>query len=341
MKTKAAYVFLLGLLYIPADAQIDSTKIKSYVDQVMIRVNLDTNMENFIFSETDQENVIKEMEFSINNKTKTSLSVDYRNISATLSFAPKFFPGNNDNELKGNSSYTDFRLRFFPKRFIQTVYYKNVKGFYIENMQDLIPGWQEERDGYLRFPDFRVQTFGGSTSYVLKKDFSLKSIYTQSEWQKSSGGSWVPFLDYDLTIFRDILDGRKSKEYQYNIGANIGYFYNWVIADKVSVAPYLTVGFGGKFTSFRDTLEDGSKGPKEKAQYATVRGSGGLHIGYNSDRFLFGGKLNFNASAYDEKDNYAVENNNTYGLIYIGYRFAPPKAVKNTYDKIQKKVPIL
>lgn len=341
MKPKAVYVFLLGLLYNTAGAQTDSTKIKSYVDQIMIRVNLDTNLESFTFSETDQEDVIKEMVLSINNKTKASLSVDYRNISATVSFAPKFFPGNNDNDLKGNSSYTDFRFRFFPKRFIQTVYYKNVKGFYIENMQDLVPGWQEDKDGYLQFPDLRVQTFGGSTSYVLKKDFSLKSIYTQGEWQKNSSGSWVPFLDYDLTIFRDILNGQKSKEYQYNIGANIGYFYNWVIGGKVSVAPYLTVGFGGKFTSFRNTLEDGSKGPKGKEQYATVRGSGGLHIGYNSDRFLFGGKVNFNATAYDQRDNYTVENNNIYGLIYIGYRFAPPRAVKNTYDKIQKKVPIL
>ncbi|AZB24074.1 DUF4421 domain-containing protein [Chryseobacterium bernardetii] len=77
--------------------------------------------------------------FSINNKTKVSLSIDYRMISATLSFTPKFFSGNKDNDLKGNSSYTDFSFRFFPKRFIQTFYYKNVKGFYIENMQEVAP----------------------------------------------------------------------------------------------------------------------------------------------------------------------------------------------------------
>ncbi|GAB0154779.1 hypothetical protein CHRYSEOSP005_00390 [Chryseobacterium sp. Alg-005] len=341
LKPKAVYVFLLVLMFNHVQGQADSTNIKSYVNQIMIRANLDTNLENFTFSEVNGEDVIKEMVVSVNNKTRASLSVDYRNISATVSFMPKLFPGNNDNDLKGKSSYTDFRFRFFPGRFIQTVYYKNVKGFYVENMQDLIPGWQEGRDKYIQFPDLRVQTFGGSTSYVLKKEFSLKSIYTQGEWQKNSRGSFVPFLDYDLTIFRELLDGRKGKEYQYNIGANIGYFYNWVIAGKVSVAPYLTGGIGGKFTNFRDTREDGSKGPKEKAQYVAVRGSGGLHIGYNSDRFLFGGKFNFNATAYDQRDNYIVENNNTYGLIYIGYRFAPPKAVKNTYDKIQKQVPIL
>ena len=135
----------------------------------MIRANFDTNIENYTFSEGDEEN-LNETVLSINNKTKASLSIDYRIISATLSFTPRFFPGNNDNERKGNSSYTNFTFRLFPGRFIQGAYYKNVKGFYIENMQDLIPGWQKDRDPYIRFSDLRVQTFGGSTAYVLKKD---------------------------------------------------------------------------------------------------------------------------------------------------------------------------
>lgn len=340
MNSKAVSVFFLCLSGFYLKAQRDSTKIKSYADQVMIRVNFDTNIENYTFSEGGEDN-LKQTILAINNKTKASFSVDYKIISATLSFAPRFFPGNNDNERKGNSSYTDFRFRFFPERFVQTIYYKNVKGFYIENMQDLLPGWQEERDSYIQFPNLRVQTFGGSTAYILKKDFSLKSLYTQGEWQKNSMGSWVPFLDYDFTIFRNTINGLKSKEYQYNFGANIGYFYNWVIAEKVSVAPYLTVGLGGKLTSFKDTLENGSKGPKQNEQYLTVKGSGGLRIGYNSDRFLFGGMLNFNATAYNEKENSTVENNNTYGLLYIGYRFPPPKVVKRNYDKIKKKIPIL
>jgi len=340
LNSKAVSVFFLCLSGFYSKAQTDSTKIKSYADQVMIRVNFDTNIENYTFSEGGEENLNQTI-LSINNKTKASLSVDYRIISATLSFAPRFFPGNNDNERKGNSSYTDFSFRFFPNRFIQAAYYKNVEGFYIENMQDLIPGWQKDRDPYIKFPDLRVQTFGGSTAYILKKDFSLKSLYTQGEWQKNSKGSWVPFLDYDFTVFRNTINGLKSKEYQYNFGANIGYFYNWVIAEKVNIAPFLTVGFGGKFTSFKDTLDNGTRGPKQNEQYVTVKSSGGLHIGYNSDRFLFGGKINFNATAYDQKENSTVENNNTYGLLYIGYRFPPPKVVERNYNKIQKKIPLL
>ncbi|RXM51433.1 hypothetical protein BOQ60_26510, partial [Chryseobacterium sp. CH1] len=54
-------------------------------------------------------------------------------------------------------------------------------------------------------------------------------------------------------------DEVKSKETQYNIGGNIGYFYNWVIGTKVNIAPYLAVGVGGKFSSYRDLDEVKSK----------------------------------------------------------------------------------
>lgn len=331
---------LCGLFSIFGKAQIDTTRIRSYEDQVMVRANVDTNIESYVFSDGVGKSANQTI-LSINNKTKTSLSIDYKIISATLSFAPHFILNNKDNNLKGSSSYTDFRFRFFPKRFIQMVYYKNVQGFYIENMKDFFPEWREGIDPYLQFPDLRIRSFGGSTSYILNKNFSLKSIYTQGEWQKYSGGSWVPSLDYDLTIFSNIINGQKNKQYEYNVGGSMGYFYNWLVAPKVNIAPYLTLGLGGKFSSYVDTLDDGTKGPKENTQYLVARFTGGLHVGYNSDRFLFGGKMNFSAYTYDEKKNQTVENNNIYGLLYIGYRFAPPKAVKRTYNKLQKKIPIL
>ncbi|MFZ4931670.1 DUF4421 family protein [Chryseobacterium sp. Mn2064] len=334
---KAICTLLFLLLAFHLKAQSDTANIKSYAEQVMIRVNLDTNIENYTFSEGKYKNAGKTV-FSINNKVKTSVSLDYKIISATLSFAPNFLQGNDTEKLKGSSSYTDFSFRLFPKRFIQNLYYKNVRGFYLENMKDLFPEWQEGRDPYMQFPDLRVQSFGGSTSYILNKNFSAKSIYTQGEWQTKSSGSWVPFLDYDVTIFRNTIDGIKSKETQYKIGGNIGYFYNWVIGKNVNISPYLALGVGGKFSHYHNVLDTNAS---ENAQYVTIRMEGGLHIGYNTDRFLFGGKMNFSAYAYDQKNNQTIENNNLYGLLYIGYRFAPPRVVKNTYDKIQKKIPVL
>ncbi|MBV8327137.1 DUF4421 family protein [Chryseobacterium sp.] len=318
-------------------AQIDSARIISYADRLMVRVNLDTNIEGFVFSQGTLPDARKTV-LTINNKATTSLSFDYKLFSVTLSMTPRFISGGNKDEQKGHSSYTDFSFRLFPKRFIQSVYYKNVRGFYVDNMKDLVPGWEEGRDPYIRFPGLQVQSYGGTTSYILNKNFSAKSIYTQGEWQKHSGGSWIPSVDYDLTIFKNTDNDNANKAVQYKIGGNMGYFYNWVIGKKVNIAPYLALGLGAKFASYRNVLGDGKK---ENTQYLTIRTEGGLHAGYNTDRFLFGGKINFNASAYNQKKDQTIENNYIYGLLYIGYRFAPPKVVKKTYDKIEKTIPLL
>jgi hypothetical protein len=329
----------LSFSVVNAQTKKDSTKIISYEDQVMVRVNFDTNIEDFVVNNKEQ-GIATKTKISINNKINTSLSLDYRFISASISYAPNFIPGNNDNELKGKSSYTDFKIRFFPKSFIQTLYYKNMKGFYIKNMKDLVPDWQE-KEGYIVFPDLRVQSFGGITAYSFNKDFSLKSIYYQREWQKVSNGSLVPSLEYDLTYFKDKIDDLKSKETQYNLGINLGYYYNWVVTDKVNISPFAFAGIGGKWSSYREDLEDGTTSPKENNKYFTKKIGGGIHIGYNSERFLFGGKLNYTSYNYKQDETSNVKNNNVYGLLYIGYRFAPPKVIKENYDKLQKKVPIL
>lgn len=339
MNFRTILLFLLYFLFTASvKSQSETTNIKSYEDQVMIRINLDTNIEQYIFSDANFKEKIK---LAINNKINTSFSLDYKILSVTLALAPRFIPGNNENSLKGKSSYADLRFRFFLKSIIQTVYYKRVKGFYLENMHDFVPGWNKGTDPYTQFPDLRIRSYGGSTAYVLNQNASLKSIYTQGEWQKNSSGSFMPFLDYDLTVFADISEENKNKETQFNIGANMGYFYNWVIGKNVNISPYLALGIGGKFSSFRDQLEDGSRGIRENNQYLALRFANGLHIGYNSDRFLFGGKINFNSYVYNEEKNYTVENSNIYGLIYVGYRFDPPKKVKTSYEKIRKKIPVL
>lgn len=318
----------------------DSTKIISYEDQVMVGFNLDTNVEDFIanYKNGDEEFTT---EFSNNNKIRTSLSLDYKFISVALGFTPRFIPGNGEDDLKGKSSFLDFRIRFFPKNFIQTLYYKNVKGFYLKNMKDFDPEWRKGIDPYFQDPDLTIQSFEGVTAYSFNQDFSLKNIYYQSEWQKVSGGSLVPALEYNLTFFKNKDEGLDSKETQFNLGINLGYYYNWVVAKNINISPFAFAGIGGKWSSFWDTLEDGSRSATEKGKYFTKKLGGGLQIGYNSERFLFGTKLSFTSYNYKQDAEYRIRNNNIYGLLYVAYRFAPPKVVKKNYDKLKKKIPVL
>lgn len=332
---KIAILFFLLVFSISFGQQSnDSLKVISYDDQISIRANFDTNIEDYTLTNRDAD--LKGV-LAINSKIKTTIGLDYQFLSAGISFAPSFLPGNNEDGLKGESSYTNISIQLFPGRFLQRLNYKNVKGFYLENTQDFLPNWEKGTDPYLQFPDFRVQTFGGSTSYFLNKNFSLKSLLFQREWQNFSSGSLVPSLDYDLTYFSDKYEDSSSKERQFNISTNLAYYYNYLVTPNFNIAPFISTGIGSKFSKF----EDDESPIITKSNYFMYQYSAGIQAGYNTSQFFAGGKLNYSSNNYSDQSKESISNNQFYGLLFIGYRFAPPKFVKDSYEKIHSKLPFL
>lgn len=313
-------------------AQTDSINktVISYDDKIALRVNFDTNIENYVIS-SKELNIKPRLE--LNNQINTTVGLDYKIISAAVSFSPKFFPGNN-NDLKGKSSFTSYIFRFFPKNIIQTLSYTNSKGFYITNTRDFVSQWQKGKDPYLTFPNLRIQSFSGSTSYIFNNNFSLKGIYYQKEWQMESSGSFVPSLNYEYLIFSDSQNSVKSRENQLNISLDAGYHYNYVITKHINIAPFLYAGLGKKWSNYRD---DVTQNEREKQNYFTQNFGGGLHLGYNSPRIFFGSKFNYSGSHYKDSGSNII-NNNFYILVFLGYRLSPPSKMKKMYDKIQDKM---
>lgn len=299
----------------------------------MLRLNIDTNTDEFVIS--SRELGIKP-KLALNNQINTSFGFDYKFISASVSFAPKFFPGNN-NELKGKSSFTSFNFRFFPKNFIQTISYKNSKGYYISNTKDFVSDWQKGRDPYLTFPNLRIQSFGGSTSYIINKDFSLKGIFYQKEWQQTSSGSLVPAFNYEYVIFSDKQDDIKSRENHLDLSVNLGYHYNYLITKNINIAPFAYAGLGKKWSNYKNDI---GQDEKEKENYFTQNFGAGLHLGYNSEKFFFGSKFNYSGNHYKDDGSNVIQND-FYVLFFIGYRLNPPAKVKKLYDKIEQKIPAL
>lgn len=325
-------LFLIAIiLSLISNAQIsDTLKSISYKDKIILKVNLDTQTEEFVIANKDDI-----YRLALNNKTKLSLSLDYKIISASLSFTPKFLPGNNDDKSKGKSSFTDLKFRFFPGRFIQTFHYKRLKGFYLKNMPEILPNWQEENNTYLQFPDLKSSIFGGSTSFVFNPEFSLKSLLYQREWQKYSAGSFVPSVNYDLTFLTDDFGTFTGKERELDLNLDLAYYYNWVIAEKFTVAPYAYTGTGVRFTKYR---QQGEINSVEKDKYFTYEYGTGIHLGFNSENFLFGGRLNYASFNYKPDENRFTDNS-LYGLIFVGYRFNPPKKIETIYEKVNEENP--
>lgn len=232
-------IFILSCTFLSAQTDSIDTKVIPYDEKIILRLNLDTNIDEYVIAPRDLDIKPK---LNLNNQINTTFGLDYKFLSVTISFAPAFLPGNNDNEQKGKSSFTNFNLRFFPKNIIQTLNYKNSKGYYISNTQDIIPNWQKGKDQYLIYPDLRIQGFGGSTSYIVNKDFSLKGIYYQKEWQQTSSGNLVPSLNYEYLIFSDIQNAAKSREHQLNLNLDLGYYYNYLLTKHINIAPFAYAG---------------------------------------------------------------------------------------------------
>ncbi|MCI9845132.1 DUF4421 family protein [Flavobacterium pectinovorum] len=335
----SVFLFLLmfflihnAMVYGQKKTQKDTVNFIYYPDKILVRANLSTQTDAYLLNNKKGSN----LDLETNNSYKLFLSIDYKFIGFSYGFYPKFFGGNKDEDLKGKSSFSDYNFRFFLGRWLQTANYSKTKGYYVANMSDFNPDWVEGKDPYLQFPDFKTVQYKMSTSYLFNPKFSLKSITSFTEWQKMSAGSFIPSLIYSynrITSKAATLDG-KQKEFDIRLAA--GYYYNFIIHKNFYIAPYLSPSIGVKFLN--DKSIDSGVETVEKERYFTRNIEGGIKIGYNSERILFGASLNFENSSYNQDKTTVITNDKVYGLLYFGYRFDAPDFVSKPIKKIGDKI---
>lgn len=308
----------------------DSTSIISYTDKIIIKANLDTQTDSYSVA---SENGL-DYRLSANNQYRLVLSLDYEFIGASIGFSPKFLPGNDDTDLKGESSYEDYSFRFFLGNWTQELQYKKVQNFYVENTNDFIPNWIDGQDPYIQFPDFKTIFWGGSTSYVLNPNFSLRNVVYNTEWQRKSAGSFIPTIRYGFTRLSATLGDTKSYENSFDISIAPEYFYTFVLHENWFLSLFLSPSFGVRFS------KDGIVGTieNENHMYWPLSVDGGLQLGYSSSKFIYGANLEFESTWYNEDSMTNITNDTMFAKIYFGYRFDAPKVVKKTFNAINEKL---
>ncbi|WP_299886866.1 DUF4421 family protein [uncultured Lacinutrix sp.] len=307
----------------------DFTSILSFTDKLIIKANIDTQTDSyFVQSENDSD-----FNLSTNNQFRLGISLDYKFIGFGIGFSPKFFPGNNDNNIKGESSFQDYTFRFFLGKWTQEIQYKKVQSFYVENTNDFIPNWIDGQDAYIQFPDFKTIFWRGSTSFVLNPNFSLRNVVYNTEWQRKSAGSFIPTLRYGYTRFSGIIEDSKSYENSFNISVAPEYYYTLVIHENWFVSFFASPSFGIRFSN------DGEDGTdiKERNVYWPAAFDGGLQLGYSSNKFIYGANLKFQNTWYNEDSMTNITNDSVFAKIYFGYRFNAPKIVEKPFNWIEKK----
>lgn len=322
--------FFFSFGFAQNNSKKDTLHLISYFDKIMLRANLSTQTDTYSFKTEENQNV----KIATNNDYKLFLTFDYKFIGFSYGFTPKFFGINHDNNSKGKSSFSDYNFSLFLGQWLQTFQYSKVKGYYAENMADIVPNWTKGKDPYLQFPNIKNQTFGMSTSYVFNRKFSLRSITSFTEWQKQSAGSFISTLTYDYTRISFDQDG--SKEDNYNVRLGLSYFYNFIVFEKFYIAPNLTPSAGIRFSKTKS--QETEEKTIDKETYFTKFLEGGIKMGYNSNNILFGASFNFNSNWYKEDRKNRVENNKIYGLLYFGYRFDAPNFIAKPAQKIEEKI---
>jgi hypothetical protein len=192
------------------------------------------------------------------------------------------------------------------------------------------------KDPYIKFPGVKTTQYSFSTSYLFNPKFSLKSITSFTEWQKKSAGSFIPSLLYSYNQIRSQTDDTQGRQKEYDLRLAAGYYYNFIIWKRFYIAPYLSPSIGVKFLNDKST--DSGVESVTKKNYFTRNLDGGIKIGFNSDRVLFGASLVFNDSSYNEDKATVISNNKGFGLLYFGYRFDAPNFIKKPVEKIDDKI---
>ena len=310
MNLKLIYVLFLASIF-GCNAQNDSLQniyFKSYNEKItFIAYYLDTSNSFQIASGVQDPKIF--LNLIPNRREQIGFNLNYKIIDVTFGFAPKFLSGNKGDSRSKNFN---FNTRFYYKKWMQSFTFINQKGFYIS-----------EDNVTAQLPDMRTTKIGGSTSYIFNDKFSFKTLVSQNEWQIKSSGSFIPSFSFYYTNL-DLNTPNSSPGDMYVFTLAPSYFYNFVISDRILIGAGIAVGAG-------INSMDGDTSALYEADF-------NLKLAYNKDRFFAFTSINAVSFAQDENVDPRLDDNIVTLKFSIGYRFDPPKKVKEVYDKVNDKI---
>jgi hypothetical protein len=282
---------------------------KTYDDKVIASLYYLDVSNNFQFVNTNTDGTKTTLDLIPNRREQIGMSVSYKFADISYGFSPQFFDVNKDN---GNSKLFNISTRFIVNQWMQTLSFINQKGFYVKEETLTIP-----------FPKLRSTKVGGVTSYIFNPNFSFKTIANQKEWQTKSSGSFIPNFSFFYTNL-DLNDGNpNSKSDIFEMTVSPSYYYNFVINNRVLVSAGLSIGGG------ISNIDSDISGILES--------SASFKAGYNTDSFF--SFLNVNYIAFVQNSDAKIQLNDTVSTlnVTVGYRFEPPKKVKESFETIHQK----
>lgn len=307
----------------------DTTYIKSYYRRLVITLPLSTRF--LKFSLVDQTSGNK-LIFAPNLQYNLGISVSSRWASFIINSGVKVFHG--DIDTKGKTSYQDYQLNLYGRKFTTDMFVQYYSGFYIRNSKSY-SAYTSDQPYYIR-KDVNAINLGVSSYYIINhKRFSYGNSFAFVEQQKKSAGSLLIGLYYsyfDVTGTPSLMsDPFKSSfdslsfirsGHSHNFGLNLGYIYTIVFLKKCYATASAVQGFGAQQLVY---IHDNNS-----VKNQLVGGAGKLNIrfalGYDNGRYFIGGMGMTDYYLIRNKSNSTLDYSFGKLMIYIGYRFSILKA---------------
>jgi hypothetical protein len=314
MVVKTFFLIVIGGIFgcFAQENTIPNPYFKPYDENVIASLYYLDVSNNFQIINSNSDGTKTTLDLIPNRREQIGMSVSYKFADISYGFSPQFFDVNKDNS---GSKLFNISTRFIVRQWMQTISFINQKGFYVD-----------EGDVNFALPKMRSTKIGGVTSYIFNPNFSFKTIANQKQWQTKSSGSFIPNFAIFYTNL-DLNDGNPNTQSDIlEMTVSPSYFYNFVINNRVLISAGLSIGGG------ISNIDSDISGILES--------SASFKFGYNTDTFF--SFLNVNYIAFIQNSNARVQlNDNVSSLNFtVGYRFNPPKKVKEVFDAVHQKAGI-
>ena len=321
---------IYSLISISIQAQIDTSFIKSYRDQLTARVY---TLNEAITLEMDPLSDGPNLMYRPNSKQHYGVAGFYKWFGLGLAIQSPF-PASKENKY-GTSKSIDLRINAYGSWINAELAYANYKGFYLENTPTIINNYLPDDPYYYR-DDLKISSVSGIIYFVPNyKKHSFRAAYIQNEYQLKSSGSLIVAPGFQLNkidaadilipddygIKYDVFDEDKLVRGKFNVvGVFVGYSYTLVFFKRF----YMNAAMlPGAFLQYYNYHTEEKHYEKNNAYFLwTLR----LAAGYNGKHWFagMGGVSGFNNAIFPVKTSaYAL------GLeqfrIWIGTRFVIKK----------------
>lgn len=327
MRSLVLFIYLLPFSVIAQKK--DTLYVESFLHKINIRTSIEQEGQSL---DITNQSTLNNYNIRQNDVGKLAIALNYKILGLKIGFSPDFLE--NDITLKGPAKYRHYRLQLFLPKLYNQFYYFETEGFYIKNTSDYVADWEQDKDPYLQLSNLSTQEIGGESRYYFSNKFGYRAIFSNTERQLQSKGTWLLAVKYFYSkIGKPTDDYFVLNDKSYNLNFSGGYVYNLIFNKSKYLFAQITPSVGLKYIKSTHSNSNGGS-INENFLIPNIGFTTRLGLGYNSKTFYYGVSLLVNSYTYSEYSNVNLIDTRVFASLHLGYRFEAFKGLESFFKKM-------